>query len=202
MIQPTQQFPNSQIRAGNLRDPVQASPTLPCHSPYPHTSTSLTKANKPHDKQSRIDTIIASSPAPEAQKRQKIYCDKWIHEGVCAFTQQGCKYKHEMPLDKDTQESLGLFQGLPIWWRKHQGEITSDSQSNVMDSPPPLPPAGRPRGISNTGRGGFGGANRLRQNTWRSQGPPATTARRQSASSGSGAPAGGGEQGRHGQVGK
>ncbi|KAJ9165394.1 hypothetical protein NKR19_g513 [Coniochaeta hoffmannii] len=171
-VQPTQQFPNSQIRAGNLRDPVQ----------------------------SRIDTIIASSPAPEAQKRQKIYCDKWIHEGVCAFTQQGCKYKHEMPLDKDTQESLGLFQGLPIWWRKHQGEITSDSQSNVMDSPPPLPPAGRPRGISNTGRGGFGGANRLRQNTWRSQGPPATTARRQSASSGSGAPAGGGEQGRHGQV--
>jgi hypothetical protein len=150
-------------------------------------------------KQSRIDTIIASSPAPEAQKRQKIYCDKWIHEGVCAFTQQGCKYKHEMPLDKDTQESLGLFQGLPIWWRKHQGEITSDQQAHVMDSPPPAP-VGRPRGVSNTGRGGFGGANRLRQNTWRSQGPPGQVAGRGpsgSVSSGSGAP---GVAGGSGQV--
>lgn len=74
-----------------------------------------------------------------------------------------------MPLDKDTQESLGLFQGLPIWWRKHQGEIASDQQAHALESPPAAP-VGRARAITNTGRGGFGGANRLRQNTWRSQG--------------------------------
>ncbi|PNY26241.1 Uncharacterized protein TCAP_03829 [Tolypocladium capitatum] len=59
-------------------------------------------------------------------KRSKIYCDKWIHEGVCAFTQQGCKFKHEMPADEQTQRSLGLFQGLPSWWRKRQDETTAD----------------------------------------------------------------------------
>ncbi|KAK7992012.1 hypothetical protein PG996_012975 [Apiospora saccharicola] len=57
------------------------------------------------------------------QRRPKIYCDKWVHEGVCAFTQQGCKYKHEMPFDKMTQHQLGLFHGLPQWWKKHQAEL-------------------------------------------------------------------------------
>lgn len=181
-----------------MRDPVQVSLCLFSAIPLPHTLKGRkTKPHLPPTKQSRIDTIVASSPAPEAQKRQKIYCDKWIHEGVCAFTQQGCKYKHEMPLDKDTQESLGLFQGLPIWWRKHQGEITSDQQSHVMDSPPAAP-AGRARAITNTGRGGFGGTNRVRNNTWRSQGQGRGPSG--SVSSGSGAPVvGGGGQGRQQQ---
>lgn len=46
-----------------------------------------------------------------------------MHEGTCAFTQQGCKYKHEMPFDKATQLSLGLFHGLPSWWKKHQANL-------------------------------------------------------------------------------
>ncbi|EQB56559.1 hypothetical protein CGLO_03426 [Colletotrichum gloeosporioides Cg-14] len=76
--------------------------------------------------QKRIDHIVASSPAPP--KKPKIYCDKWVHEGVCAFTQQGCKYKHEMPLDKATQHSLGLFHGLPTWWKKQQAELQRQQQ--------------------------------------------------------------------------
>lgn len=72
-------------------------------------------------KQKHIDRIIATSPVNH--KKAKIYCDKWVHEGVCAFTQQGCKYKHEMPFDKATQHALGLFHGFPAWWKKHQSEL-------------------------------------------------------------------------------
>lgn len=54
-------------------------------------------------------------------RREKIYCDKWVHDGVCAFAQQGCKYKHEMPMDVPTQRSLGLFHGLPAWWKREHG---------------------------------------------------------------------------------
>lgn len=54
-------------------------------------------------------------------RRDKVYCDKWVHDGVCAFAQQGCKYKHEMPLDVATQRSLGLFHGLPSWWKREHG---------------------------------------------------------------------------------
>ncbi|KIH93085.1 hypothetical protein SPBR_02372 [Sporothrix brasiliensis 5110] len=55
-------------------------------------------------------------------KKQKVYCDKWVHEGICAFTQQGCKFKHEMPHDRATQRSLGLFQGYPNWYKKLQAQ--------------------------------------------------------------------------------
>lgn len=86
--------------------------------------------------QSHIDSIIALSPPPMSQKKPKIYCDKWVHEGTCAFTQQGCKYKHEMPFDKLTQHSLGLFHGLPTWWKKHQAELSRHRDiTNASDQP-------------------------------------------------------------------
>ncbi|RKF81413.1 putative c-x8-c-x5-c-x3-h type zinc finger protein [Golovinomyces cichoracearum] len=72
--------------------------------------------------QLQIDTIVNTglnngvTVAP--RRRQKIYCDKWVHEGVCAFTQIGCKFKHEMPSDKATQISLGLNHGYPSWYRR------------------------------------------------------------------------------------
>ncbi|TKW53610.1 hypothetical protein CTA1_2730 [Colletotrichum tanaceti] len=79
----------------------------------------------------RIDHIVASTPTPP--KKPKIYCDKWVHEGVCAFTQQGCKYKHEMPLDKATQNSLGLFHGLPAWWKKQQAELQRQQSQTLLE---------------------------------------------------------------------
>ncbi|KAJ0100731.1 zinc finger protein [Diaporthe amygdali] len=102
--------------------------------------------------QSRIDSIINSSPGASSSalalstrgfdggtnrslttqnhggapgggpRHEKIYCDKWIHDGTCAFTQRGCKYKHEMPHDRETQETLGLFHGYPAWWKKQAVE--------------------------------------------------------------------------------
>ncbi|KAI1270554.1 hypothetical protein F5Y18DRAFT_434877 [Xylariaceae sp. FL1019] len=105
-------------------------------------SSSASLASPADPIQSRIDNIVATTPqtpAPSSsaggatsgsgsgsfpnQRRPKIYCDKWVHEGVCAFTQQGCKYKHEMPFDKKTQNQLGLFHGFPAWWKKHQADL-------------------------------------------------------------------------------
>ncbi|PTB38995.1 hypothetical protein M441DRAFT_146008 [Trichoderma asperellum CBS 433.97] len=68
----------------------------------------------------QIDRIVATGP--NMHKRNKVYCDMWIHEGRCAFTQTGCKFKHEMPLDEESQRALGLFQGLPAWFKKQQEE--------------------------------------------------------------------------------
>lgn len=73
-------------------------------------------------------------------KRNKVYCDMWIHEGRCAFTQTGCKFKHEMPLDEETQRTLGLFQGLPSWFKKQQEESTMrtalESSSSSCEASP------------------------------------------------------------------
>ncbi|PTB69736.1 hypothetical protein BBK36DRAFT_1188303 [Trichoderma citrinoviride] len=85
----------------------------------------------------QIDRIVATSPS--TSKRNKVYCDMWIHEGRCAFTQTGCKFKHEMPLDEASQKALGLFQGLPAWYKKQQEELnawaTSRENSSSETSP-------------------------------------------------------------------
>ncbi|CAK7238831.1 MAG: hypothetical protein STHCBS139747_000251 [Sporothrix thermara] len=68
-------------------------------------------------------------------KRYKVYCDKWVHEGICAFTQQGCKFKHEMPHDRSIQRSLGLFHGYPNWYKKQQAQ---EQASAAMDAAAPI----------------------------------------------------------------
>jgi len=104
------------------------------------------QANCPTHAQNHIDQIVATSPST-LPRRTKIYCDKWVHEGVCAFTQQGCKFKHEMPLDKATQMSLGLFHGLPAWWKKQQMEHQQQRQSGAepVESPGSLSATTSPR---------------------------------------------------------
>ncbi|KAB8300951.1 hypothetical protein EYC80_002875 [Monilinia laxa] len=99
-----------------------------------------------------IDTIVASAVAPPMtvstsnnsmvamggppMRREKIYCDKWVHEGTCAFTQVGCKYKHEMPMDKATQVSLGLNHGVPNWYRRQHGlSVSPPRGTNVQIEP-------------------------------------------------------------------
>ncbi|OAA50714.1 chromodomain-helicase-DNA-binding protein 4 [Cordyceps fumosorosea ARSEF 2679] len=89
----------------------------------------------PDNLQKQIDCIVATSP--KSTRRVKIYCDKWIHEGVCAFTQQGCKFKHEMPQDEATQQSLGLFHGLPTWWKKHTEDQNRLQRRGAPNTPPP-----------------------------------------------------------------
>lgn len=81
--------------------------------------------------QMQIDNIVASNNARSPPRREKIYCDKWIHDGTCAFTQVGCKYKHTMPTDKVTQVSLGLNHGFPGWFKR--------ANRDVIDGAPGLP---------------------------------------------------------------
>jgi hypothetical protein len=47
----------------------------------------------------------------------------WVHHGRCAFTQLGCRFKHEMPRDTATQRKLGLFTGYPPWWVRYQAQL-------------------------------------------------------------------------------
>ncbi|KAI8625738.1 hypothetical protein F5Y19DRAFT_242609 [Xylariaceae sp. FL1651] len=149
--------------------------------------------------QSRIDNIVAATPrtpthhssiglagigpspssgAPSGQRRPKIYCDKWVHEGVCAFTQQGCKYKHEMPLDRLTQTQLGLFHGFPAWWKKHQADLARQRET-------PSENAIRSSGASSGGGSGSGDEPRLSNDRY--PGPTNSSVRMESsAGAGSG----------------
>ncbi|KAI7780215.1 hypothetical protein LA080_016300 [Diaporthe eres] len=63
-------------------------------------------------------TAVPGACSPRQSVGSPIHCDKWIHDGTCAFTQQGCKYQHEIFHDRETRERLGLFHGYPAWWKK------------------------------------------------------------------------------------
>lgn len=66
--------------------------------------------------------IVTSGPIP--RKAEKIFCTYWIARGECHFSQQGCKFKHEMP----DLETLGIIMGrrsFPKWWLESIGPISA-----------------------------------------------------------------------------
>jgi hypothetical protein len=108
-----------------LPTPLNPTPLGPVtfHATNPFPLTPPGAPSKPSSLYGPLPPATPSRPA-RGPRKDKVYCDKWVHEGVCAFSQQGCRYKHEMPLDVATQHTLGLFQGLPMWYKKeHSVEL-------------------------------------------------------------------------------
>ncbi|KAL1860482.1 hypothetical protein VTK73DRAFT_7295 [Phialemonium thermophilum] len=66
-----------------------------------------------------------------------------------------------MPFDKATQHSLGLFHGLPSWWKKHQAELArqqqQDEEEAAADNGGGSAKSDLPVVISRVGGGGGGG---------------------------------------------
>ena len=50
----------------------------------------------------------------------KQYCSYWLRHGECDYAQQGCLYKHEMPLKPEILHRLGL-RDIPRWYRERHG---------------------------------------------------------------------------------
>ena len=63
---------------------------------------------------SRYDNTSFKNPSLPLRP-PKEYCSFWLRRGECDYTQQGCKYKHEMPLDQETLERVGL-KAVPRWF--------------------------------------------------------------------------------------
>jgi hypothetical protein len=59
---------------------------------------------------------LTRNPAPGVKE----YCSYWLRHGECDYAQQGCLYRHEMPLDPPTLEKLGL-RDIPRWYREKHG---------------------------------------------------------------------------------
>lgn len=65
-----------------------------------------------------------STPPPSGRipdQEKKEYCTYWILHGDCAYVQQGCRYKHEMP-DKAKLSEIGI-KNVPRWWLEQNSAI-------------------------------------------------------------------------------
>jgi hypothetical protein len=64
----------------------------------------------------KVSRTSTSSPSNLSELGDKVYCTHWIRHGECDYTQQGCRYKHEMP-DRKTLAGIG-FRTVPRWWQE------------------------------------------------------------------------------------
>ena len=82
------------------------------------------------DRPLRIDRNPGPNPLPPWQDSTSVpmrvapgvkeYCSYWLRCGECDYAQQGCLYKHEMPLNRDVLERLG-HRDIPKWYREKHG---------------------------------------------------------------------------------
>ncbi|KAJ6017550.1 hypothetical protein N7451_000929 [Penicillium sp. IBT 35674x] len=63
------------------------------------------------------DRRASTSREQDRIPNRKKYCSYWIRHGECDYLQQGCMYKHEMPLEPGLIEELGL-RDIPRWYRE------------------------------------------------------------------------------------
>lgn len=112
----------------------QGPSTMPVRQPIAPPSTLILAPTIPHLRVDRyaIPATGPSTPAPlppwhdpasipvGSAPGAKEYCSYWLRHGECDYAQQGCLYKHEMPLDKAVLERLGL-RDIPRWYREKHG---------------------------------------------------------------------------------
>ncbi|KAL4970831.1 uncharacterized protein BDV14DRAFT_3460 [Aspergillus stella-maris] len=63
---------------------------------------------------------VAQQVRTNSRNFKKEFCSYWIRHGECDYSQQGCLYKHEMPLDKEGLDKVGL-RDIPKWYREKTG---------------------------------------------------------------------------------
>ena len=61
---------------------------------------------------------------------KKVYCTFWCRTGNCNFTQQGCKFLHEIPQDQDTRLAIGI-RDYPTWMQEDPTPPKSLKASSV-----------------------------------------------------------------------
>ena len=124
---------------------LEQPPSSPSHSPVAapyHTSIMPTPTVQRSD---RTAGPLAQQPLPPWHDPSRLpkpmqnapgvkeYCSYWLRHGECDYAQQGCLYRHEMPLDIKVLHRLGL-RDLPRWYRELHGVGSFLAVSSGMGS--------------------------------------------------------------------
>ena len=112
--------PSKNVSVGSQSQLCMDLPTRPTRSPvhkdqdHPISSSTRDKEHVAAPANRTSITKTANTGGPFANKK---YCIGWIWRGECAYMQVGCRYKHEIPLDKETREKIGM-RGIPKWFKE------------------------------------------------------------------------------------
>ncbi|KAK6365887.1 hypothetical protein LTS17_010853 [Exophiala oligosperma] len=122
-----------------------ALPAVPAWRQNATTNVTAT-TSKVEESKNAGNTATTAGNVPTPLTGKKIYCSYWLRKGECDFAQQGCIYKHEMPTDLETLQSVG-FTDIPLWYRQRYdlGSLNVENGRNnpsfgVADRNKPSPP--------------------------------------------------------------
>jgi hypothetical protein len=107
-----------------LSDPEAPFANMPLSTPEPFAPS--TKSDRPLFHNLEDLPIRCASGVKE-------YCSYWLRHGECDYAQQGCLYRHEVPLDRSTLEKLGL-RDIPRWYREKHRLGSYLAGGNTMSS--------------------------------------------------------------------
>ena len=73
--------------------------------------------------------VSAATQGTRGTLGKKVYCNFWCRTGSCDYTQVGCKFLHEIPLDEATRNDMGL-RDYPTWMlEKPRGPMLAKTSS-------------------------------------------------------------------------
>ena len=164
------EHPSKDVSVGSQSRLCMALPTGPSRSLVRKDQEHPIYSSSSREKE-QVATLGNRTPASRttnngAPFETKTYCMFWIMKGQCAYMQTGCKYKHEIPLDKETRKKIGLAE-IPQWFKEssHWGpwlkqadyakrlERTSNRHDNAFFLAQPLGGPSDPRATSVSSRG-------------------------------------------------
>lgn len=108
-------------------DPITSAPTNLAESedPAQNAINAILRSQAGAETADRIGyrsqdrTPPPSGKVPDQEKKE--WCTYWILHGDCAYVQQGCRYRHEMP-DKAKLAEIGINH-VPRWWLEQNSAI-------------------------------------------------------------------------------
>lgn len=83
----------------------------------PNKCTILTLKQTKISGSTKHSKVPATTQGTAGTFGKKVYCSFWCRTGCCDYTQQGCKFLHEIPQDPEIRESMGL-RDFPTWMQE------------------------------------------------------------------------------------
>ena len=163
------EHPSNNVRVGSQSQLCMDLPTRPTRSSVlkdqDHRMDSSSTRQRDHVTAPANRTRAAKTTKTGDPSAKKEYCTHWIFKGECEFTQKGCKFKHEIPFDKETRERIGVGE-IPLWFKqsRHWGpwlqqeaaqrlELTRHGHNNASFPAQPSSGPSNPRAQDHSSRG-------------------------------------------------
>lgn len=134
---PYDQLPGRQPRAYGIEEQAATAGASQLRTSQPSTAAPGVYSSNPTSTPLARWEDVTTLPLGQVPGKKE-WCSHWLRKGECDYAQQGCIYRHEMPLTLEGLERVGL-RDIPAWYRAEYGIpslLTHGTSHNMRDKAP------------------------------------------------------------------